>query len=204
MHRVQPLTYLILIALLTGGVLAGMYMFGIGFGDRTGRQQTASVADANKPFEVEVEPIPAPAEELRDEASRPGWKTYVSTKYGFRVEYPSDLRVFLFDEGGTAESILFQRPGDKATGFQVLVSPYTGDDSLTPGGIRAIQPFTTIESPQTIKLAGVQAVLFWSVAPEIGKTREVWMARNGRLYAITAYAHLDEWFSQIMASWQFE
>jgi hypothetical protein len=44
---------------------------------------------------------------------------------------------------------------------------------------------------------------FFSHAPRLDDTREVWFIHGGFLYEITTYKELDAWLLPILHSWQF-
>ncbi len=150
--------------------------------------------------EIIIDPIPANPQEIGDATTHPGWKRYASARHEFAVEYPGEFSVTSYDEGGPAETIVFQSGG---RGLQVLVSGYAEKQPLTVEGIRTLQPLTEIDDPQEVMIGGVPAVLFWSTTSELGKTGEVWFVRGGRMYAVTARASDDALLSQIMATWKF-
>jgi hypothetical protein len=174
---------------------------GRGHNDVSGDTAGETRIESN-PLEIEVPPVSAEANvEYKDPERKT--KTFTHPSYHFSVDYPDTLRVVSFDEGGQGETILFYHPTDPNTGFQVYVSPYNGKPPLTAKKIREMQPFTRVSEPQPVSIDGEQAVLFWSVSPEAGATREVWFVHNGFLYSVTTYANLDAWLSQIMATWRF-
>ena len=174
--------------------------------------QTPSLHEHNL---VAVEPIVVPPEHIARDATA-GQQTYTSPTYGFSITYPDTLTVVSYDEGGESETIVFQAPGSteaaqggaagsasaSTPGFQIFISPFDSTE-LTEATIRRLQPFTAIENAQQITLSGVPAVLFFSTVPELGRTREVWFAHHGHLFAITARARDDAWLSALMSSWQF-
>jgi hypothetical protein len=96
-----------------------------------------------------------------------------------------------------------QKSGHCLSDFYISHS-CVGDDSLTAADIQRLQPFTQVVEPQVIQLNGVQAVLFWSAVPEVGKTREVWLAKSGKLFSVTTHADHDAWLAHIMTTWRFE
>ena len=148
---------------------------------------------------VQVAAIPVAAETIKEE--KENLKTYTHPSPKFSVDFPADMTAESYDEGGESTTILFKGPGGN---FQVFVSPYDGDNTLTAEDIHRLQPFTQVAEPQTIQLNGVQAVLFFSTVPEVGKTREVWMAKNKHLFSVTTHADHDAWLAHIMTSWRFE
>ena len=158
----------------------------------------SGVSDENV---VNVDPIPVAAETISASVASENLKTYTHPNPKFSVDFPAGMSVKTYDEGGESQTVLFKGPEGS---FQVFISPYDGDDSLSAEDIQRLQPFTQVVEPQTIQLHGVQAMLFWSAVPEIGKTREVWFAKGGKLFSVTTHADRDTWLAHIMTSWRFE
>ena len=186
-------------------VVLGMIVLGavgvrIWKGDRvisnTADGSSLSVSDEHV---VEVAAVPVATETIKTE--KENLKTYTNPNPKFSVDFPADMSAESYDEGGESTTILFTGPSGS---FQVFVSPYDDDDSLSGEDIHRLQPFTQVLEPQIIQLRGVQAVLFFSAVPEIGKTREVWMAKNKYLFSVTTHADHDAWLAHIMTSWRFE
>lgn len=150
---------------------------------------------------IEVEPVPVAEETISSSVVSENLKTYTHPTSKFSVDFPADMNVETYDEGGESETVLFK--GQEGS-FQVFVSPYDGDDSLTVEDIKRLQPFTQVMEPQIIQIQGVPAVLFFSVVPEIGKTREVWLSHGTWLFSVTAHADRDAWLAHIMTTWRFE
>lgn len=132
---------------------------------------------------------------------------------GFSVEYHKELIIERYEEDGGGETLVFREPElreniiDKV-GFQVYATPFF-EEVISRERILKDIPNKAIVELQTVTVnpeaeVPVHGLLFWSEAPEIGKTREVWFAHGGYLYAITTYAHLDLWLAKILSTWRFE
>ena len=127
---------------------------------------------------------------------------YTNTDYKFSLAYPKELEIQIFTEED-GDTILFQHPAEKR-GFQLFISSYPDKDFITDSVLRQYLPGLILDAPQEIILPGDKhALLFWSEAPEIGKTREVWFIHNDYLFGITTYAQLDEWLAYIIATIHF-
>ena len=143
-----------------------------------------------------------------------GYKRFTHPLYGFSVEYPEELDITTFDEGEGGETIIFQSREDESVeleekvGFQIFVSPFEEDSVLTLERIREDLPFAIIEEPVEViigKKTGIdiQALVFWSEDPAIGRTREVWFVHDNYLYEVTSFAHLDTLLAGILSTWNF-
>lgn len=133
-----------------------------------------------------------------------GFTFYVNPQYKFTLQHPNNLYVEKFGEGGLAETILFRHPTEQV-GFQILITPFEYEEEvLTYSLLLKTLPMPVINEPQEVVTGGgKRALVFWSEASEIGKTREVWFIHTGYLYGITTYANLDSWLARIMSTWRF-
>jgi hypothetical protein len=57
--------------------------------------------------------------------------------------------------------------------------------------------------PTEVVVDGARGIKFFSKAPRMNDTREVWFIYNGFLYEVTTYKELDAWLQPILQSWQF-
>lgn len=199
MHKKETICLLLILISLIGGAVFVRVRHGGIF------SQSASVEDAFSPESsnknvVEVVPVPVAGETIAPSVASENLKTYTHPNPKFSVDFPGEMNVETYDEGGESETILFRGPSGS---FQVFVSAYDGDDSLSVDDIRRLQPFTEVTEPQTIQVGGVQAILFFSTVADIGKTREVWMAKGKYLFSITTHADHDAWLAHIMTTWRF-
>jgi len=131
--------------------------------------------------------------------------TYTNEQYGFSVGYPEGYSVEMYDEGDDAKTFVF-KGGEDLLQFQVFVEPIEekGIGLVTQNAVHEAFPNLHIVDPQYVVITGmVKGLLFWSSSPNIGKTRELWMATNGFLYQITTRAENDSWLAKVMSTWKF-
>jgi hypothetical protein len=57
--------------------------------------------------------------------------------------------------------------------------------------------------PTDVTVDGARGIEFFSNAPRLNDTREVWFIHGGFLYEMTTYKELDTWLKPIMQSWQW-
>ena len=144
-----------------------------------------------------------------------GYKRYENKQFGFSVEYPDTFTVEAFPEENQSATILFREeekqepPPEQKKGFQIFITPFGEEETITQERIQKDLPFAVVEKPQQVIInpdasaeEEIQALLFWSEDPDIGHTREVWFTKNDYLYEITTYEHLDEWLPLILSSWR--
>ena len=129
---------------------------------------------------------------------------YKNTTLGLSLEYPSELSVHEYPEEGGGYTIVFQQPGEEK-GFQIFATPY-GDESISLSRITEDVPSGVVREPTEVVVGknNTRALIFWSEAPVIGESREVWFVHNGYLYEITTYAELDSWLATILATLSVE
>ncbi|HEY0221086.1 MAG TPA: hypothetical protein VGC58_02575 [Candidatus Paceibacterota bacterium] len=126
---------------------------------------------------------------------------YKNTKSNFSIEFPKELTIKEYDEGGGSYSYVFENEsGDKS--FQIFFTEYY-KDSITEERFLTDIPSGVIKEKQDIFIDGVPAVMFFSKNNIMGETREVWFIKNGFLYEVFTYKDLDEWLSEIMLTWKF-
>ena len=124
---------------------------------------------------------------------------------GLSVEVPGELEIKSFDEGGGAETVVFQHPTDQL-GFQIFILPYKGEQ-ITEDRILKDIPSGVVKDPQEVvigKRGDIRAMAFVSENPIMGETREVWFIHDGYLYEVTTYLSYDEWIADIMDTVSFE
>ncbi len=133
--------------------------------------------------------------------STTGYLSYTNQQYHFALLYPPNVRLKEYQEGGGAFTAAFQ---DLSTneGFEVYVTPYS-DSQVTLARFNEDEPSGVLEDPTTIVVDGTPAVMFYGSNAVMGDTREVWFIKGGYLYEVTTYKELDQWLSQIMATWKF-
>lgn len=145
-------------------------------------------------------------------------ETYVHENPDFLLDYPQELEVEEYVEEDGVKTVVFAHPGNEAarevtdkSGFQIFITPYEDKNNLTRERILEDLPEAVIEEPLVVivnpsapEAERIEGLTFWSASPDIGRTKELWFVRDGFLYEITTYAHLDEWLGKIMDSWRFK
>ena len=126
---------------------------------------------------------------------------YENEKYRFSFKYPEGFTPREFsDELG--DVVVVEKSGEE--GFQVFVTPFDEPGPVTPERILLDVPEMIIESPQSVNIAGVETLVFFTPEEGLGKTREVWFVREGHLYQVSARSEFDAELSKIMATWKFQ
>lgn len=127
---------------------------------------------------------------------------YKNDKYGFSLHYPQGLIFKEFDEGAGAQTIVFQKPNDVKTGFQIYITPYT---EATITGQRIL--FDVSGAVSDLKEENIRddflVATFISEASILGKTREIWWLHGGFLFELTTFASLDGWIRDIVKTVEF-
>ena len=140
------------------------------------------------------------------------YQKFTHPDLAFSIEYLKGFSVEAYKEASGGETIIFQDEGDTddtllqdRSGFQIFITPFENEEGvLTRERILEDLPTAVIEDPQEIIIGdNIQALLFWSEDPFIGRTREVWFSYGENLYEITTYAHLGLWLAQILSTWDF-
>lgn len=166
----------------------------------------ASSWQQTPPTHVEGEGAPSvvapPASPTLPNSSTGTIGIYTNTAHRFSLSYPKELQVKEFDEGGGAQTVVFQKPGTEA-GFQIFIIPYT-EEQISEERLEQDLQGGAMREPVEVTIGnGIRAVAFWSTSPIIGESREVWFIRDGYLYEFTTYATLDAWFASVMATLRF-
>ncbi|MDP2704971.1 MAG: hypothetical protein Q8O71_01060 [bacterium] len=128
---------------------------------------------------------------------------YTNEQYDFSFRYPQGLIFEEFEEKNGAHTIVFQKPDDVKTSFQIYITPYeestiTGDRILYD----ASGPVTDLKEENIRE--DFLAATFISEAPILGKTREIWWLHGGYLFEVTTYASLDTWIRDIIKTVEFK
>jgi hypothetical protein len=148
-------------------------------------------------------PAPLATNTPQAESAASDMKTYTNTVFDFSLTFPSDLAVTEYDEGGGTKSIVFQKPNTHV-GFEMFITPDTGDDTLTPADI--VLDFPTLEMEGTESLTvgtGTKAVAFASAVPGFGPDSDVWLVHDGYLFEIVTYPNLGSWLTKIINTIRF-
>lgn len=144
--------------------------------------------------------------ESSEESSSSEEQIYIHPDYGFIFRYPAGFTATEFsDDAGS--TVLVRNPNAEKQEFQIYVSPFDEEGPITPARIQQDLPDMKIEEPMDAEVGEGEkfhALIFWSDAPEFGRTREVWFSQRGDLYQITAYADADTVVAGVMETWKFE
>ena len=124
-------------------------------------------------------------------------------KYHFTLAVSSTTQIERYDEGGDSETLLFTDE-QAGTEFQLFVTPYAQKE-ITKGRLSTDIKSGDIREPTEIVLQnGTHAMMFWSHAPLIGESREVWFIHDGYLYEMTVARELDSWLAGILNTIVFD
>lgn len=132
-------------------------------------------------------------------------KRFTHEKLGFSLTYPATHQVKRFEEGGGAETIVFQKPSEKH-GFQIFITPYD-KETITRTRLEKDVPSGVIKERTQVMIgenSDIRAAAFLSKNDIIGKTREVWFIKNDHLFEVTTYRRLDSWLARIMDTLRFQ
>lgn len=136
-------------------------------------------------------------------SSTEGEAIYTNKHYGFSIRYPLTFVETEYPEGADALTVVFQKTGEEAQGFQIFVIPYP-EAQITQERIKTDLKGAPMKNVAEIILPGnIRAVHFNSVAPIIGDSSEVWFIHNGYLFEVTTYAALDTWLAGVLGTLQF-
>lgn len=128
---------------------------------------------------------------------------YRSNQYGFSFRYPKGLIYKEFDEGGGSRTIVFQKPGEVNLGFQIYITPYSGD-TITGERILFDIPSGNVRDLKEEQLTeNLLVATFISSDPFIGETKEIWFIDGSYLYQATTFVNLDQWLTEIISTWSF-
>jgi hypothetical protein len=126
---------------------------------------------------------------------------YSNPQFHYSLSYPRNLQVQEYQEAGGAFTVTFQDiVADQE--FQVYVTPYS-NSQITDAQFKLDEPSGVKIDPTDVTVDGASGIEFFSNAPRMNDTREVWFIHNGLLYEVTTYKELDAWLKPIMLSWQF-
>ena len=149
--------------------------------------QSAAAASTAAPFATSTAPN--------------GYLPYSNPQFHFSVSYPQNLHVQEYNEAGGGLTVTFQDiVADQE--FQVYVSPYS-DSEITDARFKLDEPSGVKVDPTDVTIDGAPGIEFFSNAPRLNDTREVWFIHGGFLYEVTTYKELDAWLQPILQSWHF-
>jgi hypothetical protein len=86
--------------------------------------------------------------------------------------------------------------------FQVYLSPYS-DSQITDARFKLDEPSGVKIDPTDATVDSARGIEFFSNAPRLNDTREVWFIHDGLLCEVTTYKELDTCLQPILHSWQF-
>jgi hypothetical protein len=134
----------------------------------------------------------------------PSGNRFVSERYGFSIAVPSGYNIQQYEEAENARTLVFSSESAEPA-FQVYISPVDAASQLqvSPELLRNRFPQLPIAQPQEVTIGKTPALAFLSRTPQLGRTREVWLYRNGYLFQVTARKQHDRWLSSIMSTWRF-
>jgi hypothetical protein len=181
-------------ALLAALVILGIGAFSIYKGVRAA-PMTALAINAHAPSNS----TPSVSESATQAAR--GLRKYQNTAFHFSLLYPQNLQLQEYKEPGGGLTVTFQDVAAQQE-VQVFVTPY-GDAQITDARFELDEPSGVKIDPTNIMVDGAKGMEFFSSAPTMDDTREVWFIKNGYLYEITTFKELDSWLQQILQTWQF-
>src|SRR3989338_945017 len=128
-------------------------------------------------------------------------QTYTHAEIGFSFDYPEGYNIGEFSDGLDGEQQLLVQKD--SVGFQLKITPFEEDVTLTEERIEEDVPDIVINEPIQIKVGEAIALAFLSESESLGQTREVWWVYRGYLYQITTYTEFDETMVKILETWRF-
>jgi hypothetical protein len=143
---------------------------------------------------------PSVSESTAQDAAR-GLRKYKNTAFHFSLLYPQNLQLQEYKELGGGLTVTFQDVAAQQE-VQVFVTPY-GDAQITDARFKLDEPSGIKIDSTNIVVDGAKGMEFFSSAPTMDDTREVWFIKNGYLYEVTTFKELDSWLQQILQTWQF-
>jgi hypothetical protein len=140
-----------------------------------------------------------------------GLEVYQNQNYGFSFRHLAEMSVSEIPED-TGFMVLVQSGGEKKS-FQIFVLEYDEPGPITPERIKRDLPRMNMENPTPVKIGTdktIDALIFFSDHPSLGKTREIWFVwppdpypHGNYLYQITTYADMDNFIGSILDTWKF-
>ena len=188
---------IIVVILAVLGVGAYYYNSRLGSLDDSTAQNQAPTTDSNSPTGgASPQAVAAISKYQYTEA-------YSSDKYGFSFKYPVKFSVNPMSASGS-DAFLVQDIPDKI-GVQIVITPQTGNISLSESFLRANLPNLKIGDSKEVKLAdGSTAISFSSDNPAFpGGSREIWFMHGGYLYQLSTYATQGDFLDGLFATLSF-
>lgn len=129
--------------------------------------------------------------------------TFEDSQNRFSFSYPENYTVVsqgIVDDG---ETVLVQKKGE-SSGLQIYITNFDEPGlSLTTERIQGEIPEVEIIDARDIDVNGVKIGLTFTHGNDKDAMREVWFAKNGFLYQISAFLKDDSAVQQILSSWNF-
>ena len=141
---------------------------------------------------------------------------YTDDELGFFVDYPEGFTVNEMEEENVKVLVFSKIDSDLPAGevgesFQIFAMPFDESGPITPERIFIDQPDMVMKDPQTVQIAGEEALVFFGTDPDIGDVREVWfvhpsttLGASGHLYQASTYAKYDELLAKVMKTFKFK
>ena len=134
---------------------------------------------------------------------------YTDDELGFFVDYPEGFTVNEMEEENVKVLVFSKIDSDLPAGeagesFQIFAMPFDESGPITPERIFIDQPDMVMKDPQTVQIAGEEALVFFGTDPDIGDVREVWFVHQDRLYQASTYAKYDELLAKVMKTFKFK
>lgn len=126
---------------------------------------------------------------------------YEQADLKFSFAYPEGFTVGEFPDEDDSETILVQKQN---IGFQLYISPFDENITITYDRIQADQPDLVISDPKQIGFVGVSGVLFESENDSGEKTLEIWWVKDSHLYQITTYPEFRDTMVKILETWTYK
>ena len=138
---------------------------------------------------------------------------YTHPDPNFSFQYPKTMNATSFEEG-EGETILVQFDASYKSNtsyqsypnlaFQIYISDFDEDITLTAERIKKDLPDTVINQPKSISVGNITATAFLSSDESLGQTYEVWLVYNKHLYQILSYASQKDLVDKILATWSWQ
>jgi hypothetical protein len=134
-----------------------------------------------------------------------GSKSYSDPENRFSFKYPTEFTVGTFGDIEIGETILLQRAQEE-NGFQILISLFDEPGkALTVQRIQTEIPSLKMHDPRAIDFEGeVIGISFVTEDESFGRSREIWIAKEGFLYQMTTYEREQSLLAEVLSSWSFE
>lgn len=131
----------------------------------------------------------------------PDKRRYQNEKYGFSLFYPKSMSVSEYDEGGDANTFVFQN-AESMLGFQIFVIPYN-KEQIGEERFEADIPTGVRKDTHSITIDGVPGVSFHVSNTTLGETSEVWLVHGGYLYEVLTLRSTESLLEEVIKSWKF-